>query len=122
MKIIYDEILLQKKKYPKSHKPVIQQLQQIVDKKEIFFKDFQSLGRMINVNDYLADNQGAKLHKECTDILYYMKDYIIQVLSTGKYYIHVYDSSESDEVDTKTESNSLKTLEKILFDSLVAVL
>jgi hypothetical protein len=122
MKIIYDEILLQKAKYPKSHKAYIQQLQQIVDKKEIFFKDFQCLGRIVDVNTYLSDNPNAGLNNKCTDVIYYMKDYVIQILASGKYYIRLYDSRESDEIDTKAESSSLQALEKILFDSLVAVL
>lgn len=50
---------------------------------------FRDTGRFIPVEVYLKENPNAKLHDDCTEVIIYTNDFIIQALKTNEFYIKV---------------------------------
>ena len=48
---------------------------------------FRDTGRFIPVEVYLKENPNAKLHDDCTEVIIYTNDFIIQALKTNEFYI-----------------------------------
>lgn len=71
------------------------------------------------IRDVNSFNKRKKhpLRKNCIDVLAYAGDFYIQILDNDKYVFEVFDNSESDEMHTKIESESLKDVESYMWNT-----
>ena len=119
MKEIKDEILLEKLRQ-NPNKQRIQNLQQIVDKNTLSLNEFSNLGMFMSRDSYLTNvNKSAKLKDNCTDVVYYLYNFVVQVIDSSLYFIELQDAKESDEMNTIVETSHLRVVEKIMFNELL---
>lgn len=55
----------------------------------ITFEMFRDTGRFVPADVFLKEHPTAKLHPDCTEVIIYTNDFIIQALKTNKFYIKV---------------------------------
>lgn len=51
------------------------------------YEDFVKTGRLTPIEVYLRENPKAKLNPNCTEVVMYTHDFIIQALKTNEFYI-----------------------------------
>jgi len=118
MKQIKEEVLLEKMRV-NSNASRVQRLQQIVDRNAITQHEFSNLGMFMSRDAYLKNvNKNAVLLNNCTDVVYYLFNFVVQVLDSSTYHFELDDATESDEMNTQLESSNLKTVEKFMYNEL----
>jgi hypothetical protein len=55
----------------------------------ITYEMFRDTGRFIPSDVYLKENPTARLHDDCTEVIIYTNDFIIQALKSNEFYIKV---------------------------------
>jgi hypothetical protein len=60
-------------------------------KEKITYSQFVNTGRFINWKEFTNNITGKKplLHNDCTQVVSYMNDFIIQVLKTNEFYVKI---------------------------------
>jgi hypothetical protein len=51
--------------------------------------------------------------------VYYLYNFVVQVIDSSLYFIELQDAKESDEMNTIVETSHLRVVEKIMFNELL---
>ena len=111
-------ILLIEKMRKNPNKNMIQLLQQVLDGKALSYEEFISTGMFVPRDNPLIQ-QPNRLKPECRDIVLYMGGFFIRVLNRDNkthYFYEYFDNQESDEMHTIVYHESLKDVERILWE------
>lgn len=111
-------ILLIEKMRKQPNKNVIQLLQQVLDGKDLSYEEFISTGMFVPRDNPLIQ-QPNRLKPECKDIVLYMGGFFIQVLNnenSTRYFYEYFDNEEADEMHTQIYHESLKDVERVLWE------
>jgi hypothetical protein len=111
-------ILLIEKMRKNPNKNMIQLLQQVLDGKALSYEEFISTGMFVPRDNPLIQ-QPNRLKPECRDIVLYIGGFFIQVLNRDNkthYFYEYFDNQESDEMHTIVYHESLKDVERILWE------
>jgi hypothetical protein len=111
MKLIQEQIIKEKMS-DKPDKHRITKLQSIIDSGKLCFDDFSESGRFVPVEVYKSQTKKAKLHKECTDVVCYFGDFIIQGLKSGMFLL---EHKGASGYEIKIEHKKLDVVEAVLW-------
>jgi len=79
----------------------IDELNKILKRGTLTLEEWRMTGRFTPAEDYLNRNVGAKLIKDCKEVIEYVGDNIIEVLHTGYFVFEDTKSKTLDDVENK---------------------
>lgn len=79
----------------------VDELTKILKRGTLTLEEWRMTGRFIPAEEYLNQNAGVKLIKNCKEVVEYVGDSIIQVLHTGFFVFEDTKSKNLDEVEDK---------------------
>jgi hypothetical protein len=100
MTTIKNHLELEKKKLKPSQLR-IDELNKILKRGTLTLEQWRMTGRFIPAEEYLSINVGAKLIKNCKEVIEYVGGNIIEVLHTGYFVFEDTKSKNLDEVEDK---------------------
>lgn len=88
----------------------IDELTKILDRGTLTREEWRMTGRFTPTGEYLSRNADVKLAKNCKEVIEYVGDNIIKVLSTGYFVFEDTKSKNLDEVEDKMWSATAEKL------------
>lgn len=86
---------------------LIERLKKVIEKGSLSFQDFSASGTFIPRESYQHSNPNAKLNNDCTDVIRYYGNYIIQGTKSGLFITEIN--------GTRVEGKSLDILEDMMW-------
>ena len=100
MKTIKNHLELEKAR-TKPNQLRIDELTKILKRGTLTLEEWRMTGRFTPTQEYLSRNIGTKLTKNCEQVIEYVGDSIIEVLSTGYFVFEDTKSKTLDDVENK---------------------
>lgn len=109
MKHLINEEILTAKMSGSHNRGYIQRLQGMLDKEQLSISDFIDTGLIMKRDEYAIKNPTCYLHRKCSDVIRYVGNHYIQMLTDGSYLLK-YEPSEKGK-----RSKNLKIIEGYLW-------